>query len=82
MSENNSMIVARMQKMKTGNLTGSQNIINVNLRITLIKNIDSEKEHLNYDLVNQEKINYLEKANEIIDSQKVSNQSDKKRCRF
>ena len=37
MSAKMSMVVARMQKMKSGNLTGSQNIINVNLRITLIK---------------------------------------------
>ena len=78
MSAKMSMVVARMQKMKSGNLTGSQKHNQREFKNHTNKNIDSEKEHLNYDLVNQEKINYLEKANEIIDSQKVSNRATRK----
>ena len=78
MSAKMSMVVARMQKMKSGDLTGSQKHNQREFKNHTNKNIDSEKEHLNYDLVNQEKINYLEKANEIIDSQKVSNRATRK----
>ena len=81
MSAKMSMVVARMQKMKSGNLTGSQKHNQREFKNHTNKNIDSEKEHLNYDLVNQEKINYLEKANEIIDSQKLAIVRQE-RCRF
>ena len=52
MSAKMSMVVARMQKMKSGNLTGSQKHNQREFKNHTNKNIDSEKEHLNYDLVN------------------------------
>lgn len=41
-------------------------------------NIDSERSELNYDLVNQEKINYTKHVNEIIESQKTDTRNIRK----
>lgn len=48
-----SMIVARMQKMKSGNLIGSGNHNQRKTKNHSNKDIDKSKSHLNYDLVNR-----------------------------
>ena len=78
MSENNSMIVARMQKMKTGNLTGSQKHNQREFKNHSNLDIDSERENLNYDLVNDEHIKYQDKVKEIIDTQRESTRAIRK----
>ena len=78
MSENNSMIVARMQKMKTGNLTGSQKHNQREFKNHSNLDIDSERENLNYDLVNDEPIKYQDKVKEIIDTQRESTRAIRK----
>ncbi|MDT2813214.1 MobV family relaxase [Vagococcus lutrae] len=78
MSESVSMIVARMQKMKAGNLTGSQKHNQREFKNHSNEDIDQDREHLNYDLVNDTPINYQEKVKEIIESQRESTRAIRK----
>lgn len=78
MSANMSMVVARMQKMKSANLTGSQMHNQREFENHSNKNIDTEKEHLNYDLIHDEKINYQDTVKEIVDSQRESTRAVRK----
>ena len=73
-----SKIVARMEKMKTGNLGGIQRHNQRETDNHSNKEIDVTRSHLNYDLVNQESINYRERIHEIIDTQRVSKRAVRK----
>lgn len=74
----NSMIVARMQKMSAGNLTGSQKHNQREYENHSNEDIEKDRSELNYDLVNDEKINYRERVTEIIDSQRESTRAIRK----
>jgi hypothetical protein len=72
-----SFMVARMQKMKTGNLVG---IGNHNQRLTnnhSNKDIDVERSHLNYDLVNRTD-NYKTDIQQFINDNKSSSRAVRK----
>lgn len=69
-----SMLAARMEKMKSGNLSGIQKHNQRQFKNHSNKDIIPEKEGLNYDLVNPEKIDYEEKVKGIIDSQRSEGQ--------
>jgi len=73
-----SKIVARMEKMKIGNLGGIQRHNQRETDHHSNKEIDIERSYLNYDLVNAEPINYREKIHEIIDSQRASKRAVRK----
>ena len=71
-------MVARMQKMKAGNLTG---IGNHNQRKTdkhSNKDIDVERSHLNYDLVEGRTENYKTDIQEFIDESKSTSRAVRK----
>jgi len=73
-----SMMVATMKKMKDGNLGGIQKHNEREFKNHSNKDIDPERTELNYDLVNQENINYKEKINSIIDEQRISQRAIRK----
>lgn len=73
-----SKLVARMEKMKAGNLGGIQRHNQRETTNHSNKEIDVERSHLNYDLVNQESIHYQERIFEIIDKQRVSKRAVRK----
>lgn len=73
-----SKIVARMEKMKIGNLGGIQRHNQRENENHSNKEIDVGRSHLNYDLVNQEAINYQKHIKEIIDSQRASTRAVRK----
>ena len=65
-----SYMVARMQKMKSGNLGGIERHNQRTFENHSNPDIDPKKQDLNYDLVNDEPINYKEKIQGIIDTQR------------
>src|SRR5699024_2179431 len=72
-----SFVVARMQKMKAGNLVG---IGNHNQRLTdnhSNKDIDTERSYLNYDLVNRTD-NYKTDIQQFINDNKSSSRAVRK----
>lgn len=72
-----SFVVARMQKMKAGNLVGMGNH---NQRLTdnhSNKDIDTERSYLNYDLVNRTE-NYKTDIQQFINDNKSSNRAVRK----
>ncbi|SEU02921.1 Plasmid recombination enzyme, partial [Enterococcus malodoratus] len=71
-------IVARMVKMKAGNLGGIQRHNQRETDNHSNEDIDTERSYLNYDLVNESPVKYNEHIREIIDSQKVSNRAVRK----
>ena len=71
-------IVARMEKMKVGNLSGIQRHNQRETDNHSNPDIDIEKSHLNYDLVNPGSINYREKIKQIIESQRISKRAVRK----
>ncbi|RXF40216.1 plasmid recombination protein, partial [Enterococcus faecalis] len=73
-----SMIVARMQKMKTGNLGGIQKHNQREFVNHSNKDIDVERSEANYDLANEEPVNYQNHVSEIIDSQRESTRAIRK----
>lgn len=73
-----SKLVARMEKMKAGNLGGIQRHNQRETTNHSNKEIDVERSHLNYDLVNQESINYQKRIFKIIDEQRVSERAVRK----
>lgn len=73
-----SKIVARMEKMKVGNLSGIQRHNQRETDNHSNPDIDIEKSHLNYDLVNPGSINYREKIKQIIESQRISKRAVRK----
>ena len=73
-----SKIVARMEKMKTGNLEGIQRHNQRETDNHSNKDIDTERSYLNYDLVNQKSINYRKQIHKIINKQRVSKRAVRK----
>lgn len=71
-------IVARMAKMKAGNLGGIQRHNQRETDNHSNEDIDVERLYLNYDLVNESPVKYNEHIREIIDSQKISNRAVRK----
>ncbi|EQC54559.1 hypothetical protein LLT6_14600 [Lactococcus cremoris subsp. cremoris TIFN6] len=73
-----SMIVARMQKMKAGNLSGIQRHNQREFLNHSNKDIDPTRTEKNYDLVNDEPVDYKEHVGEIIDSQREGTRAIRK----
>lgn len=67
-----------MEKMKDGNLSGIQRHNQRETNNHSNPDIDIEKSHLNYDLVNPGSINYREKIKQIIESQRISKRAVRK----
>ncbi len=76
--EKMSKIVARMAKMKSGNLGGIQRHNQRETENHSNKDIDITRSHLNYDLVNLTNISYQKQVKEIIDSQRASTRAIRK----
>lgn len=72
-----SFVVARMQKMKSGNLVGVGNHNQRNTDNHSNKNIDVERSHLNYDLVNRTE-NYKRDIEQFINDNKSSSRAVRK----
>lgn len=73
-----SYTVVRMQKMKSHNLKGMQFHNQRERKSQTNEDINEERSHENYDLKNEENIDYNERVKEIIDSQKVSTRKTRK----
>lgn len=73
-----SKIVARMEKMKAGNLGGIQRHNQRETDNHSNKDIATERSHLNYDLVNPKAINYQTQIHKIIDEQRLSQRAIRK----
>ena len=73
-----SYAVVRMQKMKSHNLKGMQFHNQRERKSQTNEDINEERSHENYDLKNEENIDYNERVKEIIDSQKVSTRKTRK----
>lgn len=72
-----SFVVARMQKVKSGNLVGVGNHNQRNTDNHSNKDIDVERSHLNYDLVNRTE-NYKRDIEQFINDNKSSNRAVRK----
>lgn len=73
-----SKLVARMAKMKSGNLQGIQRHNQRETDNHSNKDIDVSRSFLNYDLVHSHAIHYQEHIKQIIDSQKISTRAVRK----
>lgn len=73
-----SFAVVRMQKMKSPDLKGMQFHNQRERESRTNPDIDPNREHLNYDLLHQEKIDYNKQVKAIIESQKVSERKTRK----
>ena len=73
-----SFAVVRMQKMKSPDLKGMQFHNQRERESRTNPDIDPDREHLNYDLLHQEKIDYNKQVKGIIESQKVSERKTRK----
>nr|QJS06177.1 plasmid recombination/mobilization protein [Planococcus sp. (in: firmicutes)] len=73
-----SFAVVRMQKMKSPDLKGMQFHNQRERESRTNPDIDPDREHLNYDLLHQEKIDYNKQVKAIIESQKVSERKTRK----
>lgn len=73
-----SYAVVRMQKMKSHDLKGIQFHNQRERDSQTNDDIDKSKSHENYDLVNDEKIDYNERVKNIIDSQKIGTRKTRK----
>ncbi|MFE4525771.1 MobV family relaxase [Cytobacillus firmus] len=73
-----SYAVVRMEKMKSHDLKGMQFHNQRERESKTNPDIDKERSHLNYDLVNAEKIDYNKRVKEIIDSQKTGTRKTRK----
>ncbi|EOW1885804.1 MobV family relaxase [Enterococcus hirae] len=73
-----SKIVARMAKMKAGNLGGIQRHNQRETENHSNKDIDVTRSYLNYDLVNPTNISYQKRVKEIIDRQRASTRAVRK----
>lgn len=67
-----------MQKMKSHDLKGMQFHNQRERKSQTNEDINEERSHENYDLKNEENIDYNERVKEIIDSQKVSTRKTRK----
>src|SRR5699024_12521613 len=73
-----SYAVVRMQKMKTHDLKRIQYHNQQERESKTNDDIDKERSHENYDLKNDENINYNERVKDIIDSQKTGTRKTRK----
>lgn len=73
-----SYAVVRMAKMKSHDLKGIQFHNQRERESKTNPDIDKERSHENYDLVNQENIDYNKRVKEIIESQKVGTRKTRK----
>lgn len=73
-----SFAVVRMQKMKSHDLKGIQFHNQRERESKTNDDIDQELSHENYDLANDEKINYNERVKEIVESQKEGTRKTRK----
>ena len=73
-----SFAVVRMQKMKSHDLKGIQFHNQRERESKTNEDIDPDRTHENYDLVNDEPIDYNERVKEIIESQKVGTRKTRK----
>lgn len=73
-----SYAVVRMQKMKSHDLKGVQFHNQRERESKTNDDIDKERSHENYDLKNDENINYNERVKDIIDSQKTGTRKTRK----
>src|SRR5699024_2578773 len=73
-----SYAVCRMQKVKSAGLKGMQFHNQRERESRTNEDIDRERTHENYDLQNDENINYNEPVKDIIDSQKIGTRKTSK----
>lgn len=73
-----SYAICRMQKMKSHDLKGMQFHNQRERESKTNPDIDKDRIHLNYDLVNAEKIDYNKQVKEIIESQKTGTRKTRK----
>ncbi|MCY8235537.1 MobV family relaxase [Priestia endophytica] len=73
-----SYAICRMEKMKSHDLKGMQFHNQRERESKTNPDIDKERSHLNYDLVNLEKIDYNKRVKEIIESQKTGTRKIRK----
>lgn len=73
-----SYAVVRMQKLKAHDLKGVQFHNQRERESKTNPDIDKERSHENYDLVNEKKIDYNKRVKEIIESQKTSKRKTRK----
>lgn len=73
-----SFAICRMEKMKSHDLKGMQFHNQRERESKTNPDIDQERSHLNYDLVNTEKIDYNKRVKEIIESQKTGTRKTRK----
>lgn len=73
-----SFAVCRMEKMKSYDLKGMQFHNQRERESKTNPDIDKDRSHLNYDLVNSEKIDYNKRVKEIIESQKTGTRKTRK----
>jgi len=73
-----SFAICRMEKMKSHDLKGMQFHNQRERESKTNPDIDPERSHLNYDLVNAEKIDYNKRVKEIIESQKTGTRKTRK----
>src|SRR5699024_3433207 len=73
-----SYAVVRMQKMKSHDLKGIQFHNKPEIENKTNDNIDKKHSHENYDLKNEENINYNDRVKDIIDSQKTGTRKTRK----
>lgn len=73
-----SYAICRMQKMKSHDLKGMQFHNQRERESKTNPDIDKDRIHLNYDLVNAEKIDYNKRVKEIIESQKTGTRKTRK----
>ena len=73
-----SFAVVRMQKMKSPDLKGMQFHNQRERESRTNPDIDPDRAHLNYDLINSTKIDYNKQVKEIIESQKVGERKTRK----
>src|SRR5699024_12334014 len=73
-----SYAVCRMQKVKSAGLKGMQFHNQRERESRTNEDIDRERTHGNYDLQNDENINYNERVQDIIDSQKTGTRKTRK----
>src|SRR5690625_3232403 len=73
-----SYAVCRMQKVKSAGLKGMQFHNQRERESRTNEDIDRERTHENYDLQNDENINYNDRVKDIIDSQKTGTRKTRK----
>lgn len=76
--EGMSFAICRMEKMKSHDLKGMQFHNQRERESKTNPDIDQERSHLNYDLVNPDKIDYNKRVKEIIESQKTGTRKTRK----